>query len=278
MIWVWIFLLVAFIAIAIVLRAALTCAAGWKVWVCYQLGWLHSLIFCRWRGCDVCPIPETGPAIIVANHSSPVDPNLLWRRHFASFRRRHLRLIEFMMAQEYYEQRGPVGWVCRAMQCIPVSRAGRDMGPVKLALTRLCEGNILGLFPEGRINAKSADTKLLPGGTGVAWLALKSGVPVIPAFIHSAPRSESMVWVFFKFARSSVIYGDPLDLSAWREKKLTHAVLAEVTDMIMKSIADLGGIQFTPTTNHSGIRYGKDTEAKLTKPLPQAESTATPDV
>ena len=75
-----------------------------------------------------------------------------------------------------------------------------------------------------------------------------------------------MVWVFFKFTHSSVIYGEPLDLSGWHEKKLTHAVLAEVTDVIMKSIADLGGIQFTPTAHQSEVRNGTDAESRMTQP------------
>ncbi|MCA9033703.1 MAG: 1-acyl-sn-glycerol-3-phosphate acyltransferase [Planctomycetaceae bacterium] len=219
--------------------------AGWGVWFCYMTGRLQTRIFCRWKANNACPFPEEGPAIIVANHTSPVDPVIVWMRHFASFRKYRIRVIGFMMAREYYLQRGPVGWVCRTMQSIPVARAGRDMGPVKEALKRLEAGHLLGLFPEGRLNDKSPDSQLLAGGTGVAWLALKSRVPVIPVFIHNAPRSKSMIRVFFKFTRTSVTYGEPLDLSKWYDTKLSHEVLSAATDQIMSAIAQLGGIEYS---------------------------------
>ncbi|MCA9063987.1 MAG: 1-acyl-sn-glycerol-3-phosphate acyltransferase [Planctomycetaceae bacterium] len=227
---------------------ALRCPAGWGVWVCYRLSALLSIYPWRWRARNECSYPEEGPAIIVANHTSPADPVLLWVRHFERFRKPRLRVIGYMMAREYYVGRGPVGWVCRTMQSIPADRSGRDMGPVKDALRRLEAGHLLGLFPEGRLNTRSPDECLLKGGTGVAWLAIKSGAPVIPVFIQNAPRSRSMVRAFLMPTRVRVRYGQPLDLSKWDGHKPSRAVLTEMTDHIMKSIADLGGIRFTPTS------------------------------
>jgi 1-acyl-sn-glycerol-3-phosphate acyltransferase len=184
----------------------------------------------------------------VANHSSPVDPVILWIRHFAEFPDRHMRVIGFMMAREYYLRRDPVGWVCRAMRAIPVERAGRDFGPVRTALKRLQQGQLIALFPEGRLNETTPDQQLLPGGTGVAWLALKSGVPVLPVFIHNAPRGRTMVSSFFIRTRTSVTYGPPVDLSRWADGRLTHLMLAEATNEIMRSLAALGNVQYTPVT------------------------------
>lgn len=221
--------------------------AGWKAWVCYQIAAVHRLLFSRCVLNNRCTIPESGPAIIVANHTSPVDPILLWTGHFSTFRQPHLRVIGYLMAREYYDHSAVIKWVCRAMECIPVDRNGRDVQPVKLALRRLQEGRLLGLFPEGRLNQSSPETCLLAADTGVAWLALKANVPVLPVFIHQAPRSDSMVRCFFVRTRSRLTYGPPLDLSPWRGTHWTQDQLADVTDLIMKSIADLGGIQFTPT-------------------------------
>ena len=252
MIWVWTLTTLLLTGLFLAGFSARKCPAGWRPWVCYQIAALQTTIFCRWQANNYCPIPESGPAIIVANHTSPVDPAILWRRHFANFSHRHLRVVGFMMAREYYLLAGPVGWACRSMQCIPVGRDGRDMAPVKEALERLKQGKLLGLFPEGRINAETPDSQLLPGGTGVAWLALKSKVPLIPVFIHCGPRSDSMVRVFFKFTRTRVTYGQPMDLSRWHDVKLSHDVLAEVTDLIMSEIAKLGGIRHTPVSKSNG--------------------------
>lgn len=84
-----------------------------------------------------------------------------------------------------------------------MDRNGRDMQSVRQALERLKQGRLLGLFPEGRLNGETPNDRLLAGDTGVAWLALKAAVPVIPIFIQNAPRSGSMVWVFFRRAGAS---------------------------------------------------------------------------
>ncbi|MEY3459187.1 MAG: 1-acyl-sn-glycerol-3-phosphate acyltransferase [Planctomycetota bacterium] len=235
---------------------------GWPAWVCYQIAVLHQLLFSRCRQNNRCTIPENGPAIIVANHTSPADPVLLWTRHFAEFQKPHLRVIGYLTAREYYEKHALITWVCRAMECIPVDRNGRDMQPLRLALRRLSEGRLLGLFPEGRLNATSPNNQLLPGDTGAAWLALKANVPVIPVFIHHAPRHPSMLLAFFVRTKASLTYGTPIDLSPWQGRKLSADELAEATDHIMKTLATLGQVQYTPLP--------RTTPELITPPAPQA--------
>lgn len=228
------------------LISALRCSAGWRAWVCYQIARAHSILFTRWQAENPCTFPEDSAALIVANHTSPVDPVVLWIRHFSGFRRKRLRVIGFLMAREYFDQGGIVGWVCRAMEAIPVGRSGRDMGPVQVALRRLQSGQLLGIFPEGRLNLTAPDTQLLPGGTGVAWLALKSEVPVLPVFIRDSPRGKTMAGCFLTFSRTRVIYGPPIDLTPWHGQRISHTVLVEVTNLIMQRLAELGEIGWTP--------------------------------
>lgn len=234
-------------AASVVWRAR-ACSAGWRVWLCYQIVEIHRFLFTRCRATNACTYPEHGPAIIVANHCSPVDPMLLWTRHFAQFKKPRLRVIGFMMAKEYYESSRIVRWVSKVMESIPVERSGRDMAPIREALRRLQSGHLLGLFPEGRLNVKSPTEQLLPGGTGVAWLALRSGAPVIPVFIGNAPRCTSMIGMFLKPTRATLTYGPPIDLSKWQSDKPSHDDLVEVTDLIMRTIADLGGLRTSPTS------------------------------
>jgi 1-acyl-sn-glycerol-3-phosphate acyltransferase len=245
-------LLIAFAALAGVMVVigvvcATTCPAGWKVWLFYRIACLHSFLFTRCTATNACTFPETGAAIIVANHSSPADPMLLWLGHFAQFKKPRLRVIGFMMAKEYYLLNGLLTWMCRALESIPVERAGQDMAPIREALRRLQDGHWLGLFPEGGINVEAPDDRLRPGNTGVAWLALKSRAPVIPVLIRNAPRSASLVRVFFKRTHTTLTYGPPVDLSQWQRSRPSHSDLIEVTDRIMQSIADLGALQITPT-------------------------------
>lgn len=235
----------------LVVHRAVTCSAGWRAWACYQVARLHSFLFTRVTATNTCTIPEHGSAIIVGNHTSPADPMLMWMHHFSQFKKPRLRVIGFMMAKEYYVRGGILTWICRAMESIPVERAGQDMAPIREALRRLQAGHLLGLFPEGGINEDNPDEQLRPAGTGVAWLALKSGAPVIPVFIGDAPRSESMVGVFLKRTRTTLTYGPPIDLSPWKDRKPSHSDLIEATDKIMQSIADLGRIRISPTISHA---------------------------
>jgi 1-acyl-sn-glycerol-3-phosphate acyltransferase len=246
-----IFIAVSGAAIAFAASAvwrARRCSAGWRVWLCYQIVEIHRFLFTRCTATNQCTYPEQGPAIIVANHTSPVDPMLLWTRHFAQFNKPRLRVIGFMMAKEYYDSSRIIRWVSNVMESIPVERSGRDMAPIREALRRLQNGHLLGLFPEGRLNVTSPTEQLLPGETGVAWLALRSGAPVIPVFICNAPRCNSMVGMFFKPTRATLTYGPPIDLSKWKSNKPSHADLVEVTDLIMDTLAEMGGLRTSPTS------------------------------
>ena len=141
---------------------------------------------------------------------------------------------------------GWIGWICKTMQCIPVDRDAHEPAPVREALRRLRDGRLVGIFPEGRINRED---RLLPGIPGVAWLALRANVPVIPVFVENAPGGRNMVEPFKTFSRVRIIYGDPIDLSTYRDRRVTRELLVEVTDLLMGHLAALGGVEATPAEN-----------------------------
>src|SRR2546423_79348 len=89
-----------------------------------------------------CRLPRDGPAILVCNHTSALDPLLIQSAC--------PRLITWMMASEYYELPG-LNWVFRTIGAIPVDRSGRDLAATRAALRALQRGGVLGVFPEGRI-------------------------------------------------------------------------------------------------------------------------------
>ena len=64
------------------------------------------------------------------------------------------------------------------MRLIPVNTDGLDSAALKESLTGLKEGDVLGIFPEG---TRSKDGKLKDNvHSGAAYLAVKSGVQVLP--------------------------------------------------------------------------------------------------
>jgi len=216
---------------------------AWQTWALYVVERLYVPLMFHWRANRRCPFPTNAPALVVANHRSPVDPLMIWmNHHLTDDGRRPIRLIHFLMAKEY-EQVGGVAWIARHMQIIPVERSGRDLASAKKALQKLKDGDWVGIFPEGRINT---GTNLLPAEEGIAWLALRAEVPVYPVFLHETPQGNSMVEPFCTRSRVRVTFGDPIDLSAYYGRRKSQAVLLEVTNLMMTRVAELGGVEYHP--------------------------------
>jgi 1-acyl-sn-glycerol-3-phosphate acyltransferase len=141
-------------------------------------------------------VPRKGPAILVCNHISPIDPILI--QSTCTY-----RLIMWMMAKEYMDL--PVlGRVFKKLDVIPVDRGTRETGPMRTAFRRLHEGRILGIFPEGKI---STTNELLEFQTGVALMAIRAKVPVYPAYLDGTQRNKEMLQAFLQRSSSVIAFG-----------------------------------------------------------------------
>lgn len=240
----------AIIAVGLVSLSVRRCRDDWRVWLLYIMNRLYVAFMFHWRASGRCPYPEFGGAIILSNHRSPVDPMLAWMNSHLRYEgpARSTRVIGYLMAREYYEQPGLVGWVGRAMQSIPVDRDGHDIGPTRDAIRRLEKGDLIGIFPEGGINTGEG---LRAANPGIAFLALKSGVPIIPVYINGAPQGESMIEPFYSPSRVRVTYGTPIDLSPWQGQRKSQEVLQALTDLLMRKLAELGGVRYCPSTDEA---------------------------
>lgn len=236
------------IAVAICVRGIRASSGGWQLWILHIIARFHTTFFFRQRIAAECPLPAHGGALILANHRSPVDPMLMFSSSQLKRDGLHLRPVEFLTAVEYCDLGGPLGFITRHMDVIPVARSGRDMGPVKEALRRIRNGRLVGVFPEGRINT---DSGLLPGNPGVAWLALHSQAPVYPVFLHDAPQGKSMVEPFVTFCRVDVSFGDPVDLTDYYGRRINQPLLDEVTELLMTRLASLGGVDYSGSARNN---------------------------
>lgn len=147
-------------------------------------------------------IPHEGPAILVCNHVSSLDPVILQEAT--------PRLLTWMIAREYYEVRG-LKWFFEAIGAIPVDRSGRDLAATRAALRALHAGRIIGMFPEGRI---SEGGKLLPFQIGVALMAIKAKVPVIPAYLQGTMLDLDMKEPFLMPQRVKLAMGPAITLNS----------------------------------------------------------------
>lgn len=184
----------------------------------------YARIFHRLEVRTPCPLPREGPAILVCNHTSGLDPMLVQSVC--------PRLITWMVAKEYVEL--PVlRWVFRTIRVIPVDRSGRDIAATRAAMRALKDGRVLGVFPEGRIETNH---DLLPFQTGAAMMAIKMDVPVFPAYLDGTQRGEEILASFLSRSLATLTFGPAVTLV---ETETNDTALAAATDRIRQAVARL---------------------------------------
>ena len=120
-------------------------------------------------------IPVDGPAILASNHLAVMDSFYL--SLMVS------RRVTFLAKQEYFTGTGLKGrflaWFYTVAGQVPIDRTNADAAQAALDTAEriLGDGKLLGMYPEG---TRSPDGRLYKGKTGLARLALQTGVPVIP--------------------------------------------------------------------------------------------------
>jgi 1-acyl-sn-glycerol-3-phosphate acyltransferase len=171
-----------------------------------------------------CELPRTGAAILVCNHTSGLDPYLI-----QSVSR---RLITWMMAKEYFDL--PVlNRMFRAVGAIPVARSGRDTAATRAAMRALQRGEVLGIFPEGRIEESP---ELLPFQTGVAMMAIKTGVPVYAAYLDGTQRGKDVFPAVLSSNKAIIRFGGPIDFD---RRDSSRAALDAATAAIQQAVQAL---------------------------------------
>lgn len=169
-------------------------------------------------------LPRTGPAILVGNHVSSLDPVLIQSVC--------PRLVTWVMAKEYYNVRG-LGWVFKAIGTIGVERSGRDLSSTRAAMRALADGSILGIFPEGKIETNRA---ILPFHDGVALMAIKMKVPVFPVYLDGTQRGREMVDAVLRPCTASIAFGREVEIDRSSTSKGT---LETETEKIRNAVRDL---------------------------------------
>jgi len=209
------------------------------------LGWVARLIYRPViEGRD--NIPRKGPVLLASNHLSFVDSIVI---PLAAPRQ-----VVFLAKAEYFTGRGLYGaWMrgfLTAVGAVPVQRgaAGAAQEALDSALEILQEGLAFGIYPEG---TRSRDGRLYRGRTGVAWLALAAGCPVVPVALSGTQDIQPMGTKVPRIRKITVRFGEPLDFSHLQEAKQAKpgAARREVTDAVMAAIHDLSGQELAPRYN-----------------------------
>lgn len=179
-------------------------------------------------------VPTEGPMLFVSNHLSGWDTLLIPVTA--------PRSVQFLTKSEYFEGTGPLGrakaWFFRSIGAVPVVRsAGRAaQGALEAGRRILSDGGVFAVFPEG---TRSRDGLLHEGKTGAAWLALETGVTVVPVGLVGTDAMRAFAH-WGRAPRVTIAYGEPIELG---DLAGVGAGLArkQATERFMVAIADLSG-------------------------------------
>jgi 1-acyl-sn-glycerol-3-phosphate acyltransferase len=143
-------------------------------------------------------IPARGPVIVVANHSSYIDPII------AGLANR--RQIHYMAKAELFEI--PVlSWLIRRLNAFPVRRETADRTAIRTALDLLARGDVVLLFPEGTRYRLEGLGPIQPGA-GV--IAEKAGCPIVPITLIGTDMVLPDGARLPRFPKISAIVGEPM--------------------------------------------------------------------
>jgi 1-acyl-sn-glycerol-3-phosphate acyltransferase len=149
------------------------------------------------------PLPQQGGALVVANHVSGLDPFLL----IASTR----RPLRFLIAREEYE-RPYLNWLFKASGCIPVDRSGNPELALRQALKALKKGEVIAIFPHGKIHLDSEPPRKLKAG--FARLAAWTNVPVYSVRIDGVAAQGHVILAPFVPSKVNLTVFSPLQISS----------------------------------------------------------------
>ncbi len=175
-------------------------------------------------------LPASGPALIVADHPSDLEPLIVG----VALR----RTLHFMASPDHFD-RSFVGWCVRRLAAVSVDRRGDLRGALGPALDLLRRSHVVAVFPDGDLR----EAAMLPFEAGVAFLAQTADVPVLPVALHGTDelqrgrwrRGLPRSWRTRPLVRMTV--GDPLSIAA-ADQRAAAARIGEVIAGLHVAVVD----------------------------------------
>lgn len=171
-------------------------------------------------------IPASGAFIAVGNHIGRLDAGLVY---FLLGRQ-----DVTMLVAEKYKKSALARWFVRQVDAVWVDRFNADFAAMRETLERLRRGGVVIMAPEG---TRSRTGGLIEGRAGAAYLAVRTGLPVLPVgIIGTEDRQVVDSLRRLKRARITVNVGPTFTLPPL-DKKDREKALQQATDEIMARIA-----------------------------------------
>lgn len=194
---------------------------------------LHTL--CRPEITGLANVPREGAFIVASNHLSFLDSIIIQALT--------PRDVAFFAKAEYFTTPGVKGKMMKtffeSVGSIPVQRGEQAASVAALdsLVDVLDSGSGIGIYPEG---TRSRDGKLYRGRTGVGWLALTTGAPVVPVGLIGTEKLQPADKNGIRPTKFTIRYGEPLYFEQMGRK---HPLpeRRKATDRIVDAIAELTG-------------------------------------
>ena len=170
-------------------------------------------------------VPSGGPLILASNHVSNFDPILLGTYV--------PRTTAFVAKEELYRV-APLALLWHLWGAVLVRRDGLDMRPLRMLLRILADDGTVGMFPEGTRSRGEGLQRPLPG---VAYLAAKSRVPILPVAIWGADDLDLKRRMVRGRPRVDLRIGEVMAPDV--PGRLTREALDEIGEDVMQRIAAL---------------------------------------
>ena len=172
-------------------------------------------------------VPKDGPLLVVCNHFNGLDAALVVR--VAPW------LLEFLADFEMPNVPGWMKFITDVWGTFPVNEANTSRFALRAAEATLAQDGVVMVFPEGRLG----EPVLRSPKPGVAFLAVRSGAPVLPMAIIGSTEVFA-AWREFKRPRVIVRFGEPIGpFTAEGKGRERRMQLEEVSEQIMRAIARL---------------------------------------
>lgn len=188
-------------------------------------------------------VPEDGPVILVSNHQAVMDSfylPLMLRRQ-----------IQFPAKKEYFTAPGLSGRIQKfffsSVGQIPVDRSSATAGDAlqEAAEEVLANGDVFGIYPEG---TRSPDGRIYKGRTGVARIAMATGVPVVLVAMIGTRDANPIGTTIPRPAKVSIRLSEPIDPHAWARENgfdpQSREVMRPFTDYCMQALSNLCGYPY----------------------------------
>jgi 1-acyl-sn-glycerol-3-phosphate acyltransferase len=185
----------------------------------------------RFRAYGAENVPAQGAAFLVANHTSGVDPLLMG----LAIPQRMLMgpgKVEIFINPVF-------NYVMQKIGIFPLRQNVADAAAVRTMVTAYRQGGLVVVYPEG---GRSKTGQMIPFVEDFTRLVLRLRAPIVPAGIAGArdliPPGH---WLPRPNTACAVVFGEPLDLSAFYDRPLDGETLREATAVLWNRVHELAG-------------------------------------